>query len=311
LHLADADGDGKGEVYLGEHLGAFRKISHEGKVLWSNWRPKPPKGGDRPFVSIVKHADIDGDGVSELLVGQRDGRFLVMDLAGKEKLWMEGRVTAPQWAKLGFTQAKAIDLDGDGKKEIYITTGRKAAAVFSHDGKKLLAGSAGWNCRDARFEDVTGDGVPEILSQCGYPGFKVLDKDLKASYDFVVAPKSLGWYVGDIQGDKRPEIVIAASSGYLLCFDGLGGRPWTRHAGDYLSAFTTIQSSNGQTVLVGATDDGDLIFLNTQAKLLKRLKVTEVGIAGVFPAELNGKPGDEILATTRDGKIVAVSSSGL
>ncbi|MDP6506436.1 MAG: VCBS repeat-containing protein, partial [Planctomycetota bacterium] len=60
LHLADADGDGKGEVYLGEHLGAFRKISHEGKVLWSNWRPKPPKGGDRPFVSIVKHADIDG-----------------------------------------------------------------------------------------------------------------------------------------------------------------------------------------------------------------------------------------------------------
>ena len=307
LLIADADADRKGEVYLGGHMGDLYRLSDTGETTWKNLRPKPPKGGDRPSVRLIRHADLDGDGKNELLVAQRDGKFLLMDTDGNEKIWMEGRATGPQWARnISYGCAVPMDIDGDGHQEVFVAAHKKQAFVHHVSGKTLVQGYAGWGCRDVRLADVTGDKRPEILSLNDYPGFMVLDQRLAALDDFQVPPKVLGWLVQDIQGDQRPEIVVASSTGYLLCFDGRGQRPWTRHIGDYLSAFTTAESARNETLMIAGTDDGELLLLDVRAAPLARLHVTDSGIATLHAVELNGKPGDEILACTRDGRIIAV-----
>jgi len=312
LLVADADGDGKGEVYLGGHMGDFYKLSSTGEKVWQNWRPKPPKGGDRPSVRLVTYADLDRDGKNELLVAQRDGKFLLMDTDGNEKTWMEGQLSGPQWARaISYRCAVPINFDRDRKLEVFVSAQKKHGTVYDTDGKILVKGYAGWGCRDVRLADVCGDRKPEILSLNNYPGFTVFDRQLAALYDFQVPPAVRGWLVQDIQGDKRPEIVVASSSGYLLCFDGRGDRPWTKHVGDYLSTFTTIASARkGETLLAAGTDDGDIMLLDVQANLLARLKVSDIGITRLQPAELNGERGEELLVSGRDGRIFAVAVPG-
>ncbi len=136
-----------------------------------------------------RSGDLDGDGVTDLFVGQP--RYSTPSTRNAGRAWAvsgrTGKVLYPidppepqADAKLGFATATLGDVDGDGKSDVAVGTdaqtvgpnkGQGAAWVFSGaDGKMLYRLDNPQPQADARFGsriasagDVTGDGVPDII----------------------------------------------------------------------------------------------------------------------------------------------------
>jgi len=119
--LVDLTGDGKLDIVFPGNDGYIYAISSTGKRLW-RWGYAP--GKKRTFASEVTAADLNGDGVPELVFGvygraTKSGRLVVLTAKG-------GKVTdlrVPKQAKdgngIGIAAAPSIaDLDGNGTLEI-------------------------------------------------------------------------------------------------------------------------------------------------------------------------------------------------
>jgi len=146
---ADLNGDGREEVVVTAHSGLYC-FSPEGKVLWLD-RSFRIAGNPRDGVHLVHCADLTGDGIPEIIVGQNV--VAVLDASGKIV-----------WSKkpdLSVADLAVGDVDGDGRVEI-IAAG-KELCVFAGDGTEKLRYTGGARFRRVALGDVDGDGVNEII----------------------------------------------------------------------------------------------------------------------------------------------------
>src|SRR5229473_2259548 len=139
--------------------------------------------------SMAVAGDLDGDGVSDYIIGAYDqpvtgndhqGRvFIFSGQSGKLLLTIEDP-TPVSWAAFGFAVAAAGDVNKDGTPDLLVGAfaqdGEGKAFVFDGQNGKLLrtltppqasGGSAfGWSV--AGVGDVNKDGVPDILVGAPY-----------------------------------------------------------------------------------------------------------------------------------------------
>jgi hypothetical protein len=98
-------------------------------------------------------ADIDGDGINEILVGT--GPVTARSATTGELVW-----TGTSHGADGFASA---DLDGDGQPEVIVVGGSPAVAIY---GGSPLTLTGSWDddgVRDFVVHDADGDGVDELL----------------------------------------------------------------------------------------------------------------------------------------------------
>jgi hypothetical protein len=141
-----------------------------------------PFAGFASSMTIV--GDLDGDGVSDYLVGAYDqpvnhnehqGRtFVFSGQSGKLLLTIEDPEPMP-YAAFGFAVAAAGDVNKDGTPDLFIGAfgqeGSGKAFVFSGRDAKLLLTlqapqrqqGAGFGWAVASVGDLTGDGIPELV----------------------------------------------------------------------------------------------------------------------------------------------------
>lgn len=168
-------------------------------------------------ISVVLPADIDGDGLPDLVIAGRNvaGKYgliprsyILRNKGGNE---FED-ITARFAAELEFigmaTDAAWVDLDQNGKLDLVVVGGWMPVTVLMNREGRLvnetekmgLAKTSGW-WNSLAVEDLNGDGWPDLVA-----GNLGLNSRLKATEEF-----PLKMYVKDFDGNGSLEQIIAYS----------------------------------------------------------------------------------------------------
>jgi len=262
--VGDLAGDGKPEVVFGSDDGRIYCLDCQNGTL--AWRYTTRSEVSAPPAL----ADLNGDGRLEVAVGGRDGRFYVLDAGGKP-LW-----TAQATAGIGGIAAAAAvgDVNGDGRPEIVVQAADSNLTCFSGaEGKALWNFSQFYDpvwvaVTSPCIADLNMDGKMEILVLASNESsVSCLDGSTgepKWEHFFGGGVYRSTPAVGDVDGNGRPEMVLASTE-TIVCLNGTTGylqwsRPFALSQGaTYLAqesspALADIDGDGGLEVVVGASD---------------------------------------------------------
>ena len=116
--VADVDGDGSPD-FIDSSMGYVQALRSDGRVLWVFALPPVPEVASTPATrsgsANVQAYDLDGDGISEVIVSGVDGVHILDGRSGTEKV----SYLQPNDAGYGFTAASFVaDVDNDGHADV-------------------------------------------------------------------------------------------------------------------------------------------------------------------------------------------------
>jgi GH25 family lysozyme M1 (1,4-beta-N-acetylmuramidase) len=250
----DLNGDGKADLL--ERLPDGSMSFSAGTSAGSLARAVPISQGWAGYNLIVGAGDLNNDGVSDILA--RDGSGNLTFFAGKGTTgtggaWSSG-LNPGVPVSAGWSGFKAIiapgDMNGDGKPDLLAEDYDGNLIFFAGTGRTGVGGewssgfgsgvpvSAGWNGFSSvvGVGDMDGDGHPDLMATSAdgtlsfFPGTGAtgaggawssgLRSDGQIGSGWNAYKTVLG--AGDLNGDKRPDIVARDYGGNLYFYAGLG-----------------------------------------------------------------------------------------
>ena len=171
--------------------------------------------------SVVRLADLDGDGLPEVIFAGGDQVLVYWNRGGRISPTDVTRLDVPGYEtqfQRGAVGAAVADVDGDGRPELVLIT-RRGVEIRRADALDRVA-----TLLPLRFgirveaEDLDGDGRPELLvsvyqdeathdvpSRIYWNGPGGLDAD---RWTPLPAAGVMGIATGDLDGDGRPEVIV-------------------------------------------------------------------------------------------------------
>jgi hypothetical protein len=255
IEFFDADSNGTLDLFWGDYFNpSMYYLQNIGTVLEPNYMLTDstyPKGNEvqTSGFNIPQHADLNGDGTTDLIVGS------VFPTEGYDNLWHFtniGTNQVPEYSLLtknmipmidgGSRSSVAVaDYDGDGDPDIclatgggeirmYENTGSSQTALFSID-PALTISLATFYC-SAGTGDLDGDGDSDLLigdftgglrfyRNASTPGQFQFDQQ-PFQLDTISAGNSSSPAVGDIDHDGRADILVGNSAGRLIFYKNIG-----------------------------------------------------------------------------------------
>ncbi len=322
----DLDGDGKLEVLSASDDYNLYATDLQGKQVWvfsnENLEITNQLAGqlgvgvyassEGEFISL-KLADIDGDGVQEILAGAKAfmhggrhvyGTLWVLSLQGKQ-LW--------HVFNFGGTvdTIDCCDLDGDGKLEIAMGTGGGTYGchvyVVDSQGKKVAVYGAGYGEKRAAFARVRADG-PTAMVRLEHTNGTVwvnnAGEDITAWWTYNSSGLSTdGPVITDFDGDGINEILIGGDSGdvYLLSDAAEEHLLWRKNVGAAITCLQVAQLDGEDRIIVG-TRTGALFVLDRNGETLAHAAL-DGDIADIDVAA----GAKQAMAALVDGRVIAIS----
>lgn len=239
VDVADIDGDGKNDIaasgYKGGEFVWFQQPANAGDV----WVRRDIDGGFA-FTWMVRLADLDGDGLPELVgtAWYDEAIYVWKRLADGESNETWQRILIGKLAHPAHGQV--LDMDGDGDKDILVASGLLATTavgtsfmlesgrgIFWFENPGSLAKywfvhtvvNDAYDWIEAKAADINGDGIPEVVgTSWRNPGSvnvfewsKIgvwLRSVLRDPWDFANE-----LVIADFDGDSRDDIVVANDIG--------------------------------------------------------------------------------------------------
>ncbi len=286
----DLDGDGELEIVLGGISGRVYAWNVDGTRV-PGWPVRPPlpeafperrSAGAIEFYGAAAVADLDGDGLAEVVVPAAQGLVWVLEADGLTRAgWphsLPPSASPPNPASV-FASPALTDLDGDGRPEIVLADNAGRVHAWRSDGRSV----PGWPVRmpngarcgfgDVATGDLDGDGTPEVVvtTEHGADGPALVallgpDGLMKPGWPFELPePSNAGPALGDINGDGVPEIVVVTVGGdaAVIALDVVTARPlpgWpVRLRAETINApplITDVDDDGGNDVIVAALSTG-------------------------------------------------------
>jgi outer membrane protein assembly factor BamB len=265
--LVDVDGDGAFEVAVGDALG--RVSLHDGatgKRRWVRSLDAAPDGL-RSIGAGLAAADVDGDGLPEIVAGAESGTLAALRGSTGERAWTVKRSSPLRAAPL------IGDVDADKKPEVIV--GWADGDVVIVDGK---SGNEIWS---AHVEEDNGDPTGLLASPTPVPGGRVgalivptarwgaedavillgaHDRAHRSRQGRVVTSPVLGTVDPET---AAVEAVVGTERGDVVAFDARGGTSLLYHLASGIQAplmFADIENDGTQELLAW-TADGTLTAL--------------------------------------------------
>ncbi len=214
--LGDLEADGVPEIVVVTTDYRLVALHADGSLVWAT----EPRSSDFTTLSYPSIADLDGDGLAEVICGRAifDHRGTLVGAGG---YGMGG----------GYGISAVADLDLDGQQEVVVGN-----AAYAKDGSALWTNTLtdGWTA----VGDFDGDGLGEVVS---VPSGEVylVDTDGSLIWGPNAVPGGGGGppTVADFDGDGAPEVGVAGYSGYVV-YDTDGTQLWLTSTQDHSSART-------------------------------------------------------------------------
>jgi len=236
LSIADADGDGEFELYMGDRDMYMNSAEHGdndyGKGVQSYWAKNLTLRWSRPDIlcssQIPMLANVTGDGVLDVIIGNLNGGVAVLNSN-------DGSIIRSFSGGMDVTpthyQPSVYDIDSDGNLEFLMADPHEDPNEPPGQGADDLVvwDLVKWKV-DARIyigkcfygplvADVTGDGIMEIVA-CNFRSLFVIDRTYRVIDGITGLSGTLNYAVAqDIDGDGYTELVVSSQSGYIYAFD--------------------------------------------------------------------------------------------
>ncbi|MBX3178480.1 MAG: PQQ-like beta-propeller repeat protein [Candidatus Hydrogenedentes bacterium] len=280
------------------------RISGAGEVIFAvEFGPEASRGG----VMEPSVADLDGDGVDEIITGHNDGLIVALRGADGRVLWEYDLGTSLDVWRMPIT----ADLDGDGAAEVIAANMDGWIACLNGDG------SLRWRSKIEEYRlstpavgDINNDGRPEIVYGTATRHVIALDADGRLLWDRFHPPLHMGRtkpVIADLDGDGAAEVYTMSSmigEGIgLLCLNGADGAvKWegaTWHKAYH--GLSVARLADGSLGVLACDKGGNLGAYGADGVLRWRTQVLGQGIwTPPVQADVDGDGRLEILFTQRN-----------
>ncbi len=251
--VADIDGDGNDDAYLGGATG------EEGFLLMGSASGKFTKQTQSVFARDKKYEDgaarffdSDGDGDLDLYVGSGGNEFSAGSAMYKDRLYInnKGKFSKKTIAS-NFVSTGAVaagDFDDDGDVDLFIG-GRQIAGKYGYSPKSYFLENQGGRflikgeqemgmITDASFVDIDGDEKLELLALGEWMPIRIWDYDgeWKETTESAQLGKTDGWWnrmeIVDMDGDGDMDI-LAGNLGKNIKFKANEEQPFKLYVDDF------------------------------------------------------------------------------
>ncbi len=255
----------------------------------SNFSVKTVETGSAPF--FVKAADLNGDGLDELIASDRTNNKLQVVSGGSLSELSLGNSSPGQCAVADFV--------GDSRPDLAVALRNGTSVlIFDHgDSVSSTSVNVGTSPQGLAAGDLDGDGRADLaVSNVGSNDLTVLwgrpGGGLGSPLSLVCGVSPVQVLIQDLNGDGRVDLVVSNfGSGSLTCYSNQGSRAF--------SLGQTLAVGNGPFGLAGGDFNGDgrldLVVANQQDNTLTRWILGDSGLGQPLSVAAGLKP-DCILA---------------
>jgi len=258
--VSDIDSDGKPDIVCtnsgSNNISVFRNTSTPGVISFAS--KIDFSTGKRPYGLTI--ADIDGDGVVELVVGNKDD-FSVSIFKNNSSPGTISLGTKTDITNINPSMLKAADLDNDDKPEL-IVTGDNSSSItvlrntsspgsFSFAAAQQLHTGFG-SPTYLTIGDIDGDGKPDIaVNHDLYTTISIIRNlsvpgtiSFTPNKDFHLGAMSLNILLTDLDNDARPDLISGNTTlSALSIFRNLVSKP-------FITSFSPATGGNGTEVTI-------------------------------------------------------------
>ncbi|KAG4277787.1 chitinase [Fusarium proliferatum] len=280
-------------------------------------------------------ADLNGDGIADYVLADKDGKIRAWINGGKPNDWKSIGYINPDWKSVTGDMIRFADVDNDGKADLIALYEDGAAKVWKNvdNGKKFESLDSRWATglasRDkVRFEDIDGDGYADYVVV--YEGGAVKwarnthnnGKDSSKKNwetETTIAPGPAGipqdsTSIRDIDGDGKADYLVIYQGGAVKAFRNTlkeGGRNWD----DLGTIAPGIEGVTGEMIRFADMDgDGLADFLavadDGSIRMWKNLGITGTKGQSIRFADLTGEGRDDLISVDSRGRARAWINKG-
>lgn len=284
--------------------GALLALGGDGALLWRAEFP------DR--LNDIAAADLDGDGLDEVVVARQDRRVTVLDHDGSERWTRELEYyRRPPYANVALTG----DLDGDGRPEVIIGGENWRFYAYSADGNELWNYESVHPSRSGAVADLDGDGRCEVVCGTHYYWWPVLGGDGTRRWALNGGPICYDVATGSFDRDQTRGVVFGGGDGFVHYTDSTGKVRLQYNTGDEVRRVATgdLDGDGLDEILAGSLNDNLYCFDAAGARRWRRDlggEPTELLCLGEPVVVCCGTAAGRLFTHDRDGTALAVSDLG-